>query len=202
MKAEIKEKETNETYLSKYLSDKVWNMLGDRLGGIWGGWELVGAGMTEPFAQAAPGTWLLEPQLRECWAALGGPGEHPLTDAACFRAWLISSLISDRFLLRVSSRVFKGFSRSNKRLACVSTSLTFLPANKAKVWRWPDSWREGENKRNELVTSLRQWKKPEYPNNQTHDIFGNYMENATTLAVTPGPFLSRCKSRGRCLFSV
>lgn len=41
------------------------------------------------------------------------------------------SLISDRFLLRFSSSVFKGFSRSNKRLACISMSFIFLPANRA-----------------------------------------------------------------------
>lgn len=63
-------------------------------------------------------------------ATLGAAGPT-LTEAACFRAWLISSLISDRFLLRFSSNVFRGFNRSNKRLACVSTSFTFLPANRA-----------------------------------------------------------------------
>lgn len=55
-------------------------------------------------------------------------GITELTDAACLRAWLISSLISDRFLFRFSSSIFKGLSLSNKRLACASTSLTCFSA--------------------------------------------------------------------------
>lgn len=69
-----------------------------------------------------------EPKRLDLWY------EEPLaqlTEAACFRARLISNFISDRFLLRFSSSVFKGFSRSNKRLACISMSFIFLPANRA-----------------------------------------------------------------------
>lgn len=69
-----------------------------------------------------------EPRLWELWDS---EPQAQLTEAACFRARLIRSLISDRFLLRFSSSVFKGFSRSNRRLACISMSFIFLPANRA-----------------------------------------------------------------------
>lgn len=51
-----------------------------------------------------------------------------LTDAACLRAWLMSSLISDKFLLRFSSSIFRGFSLLSRRLACALTSLTCFSA--------------------------------------------------------------------------
>lgn len=85
--------------------------------------------MTERHAPDFSRTCEQEPRLWELWYQ-----EPPaqLTEAACFRARLIRSLISDRFLLRFSSSVFNGFNRSNKRLACISMSFIFLPANRAK----------------------------------------------------------------------
>lgn len=50
-----------------------------------------------------------QPRGGKCWLAACHRAE-PLTEAACFRAWLISSLISDKFLLRFSSNVLRGFS--------------------------------------------------------------------------------------------
>lgn len=54
------------------------------------------------------------------------------TEAACLRAWLISSLMSDRFLVSVSPSMLNGFIRSMRFSVRCSASSSFRCASLAE----------------------------------------------------------------------
>lgn len=97
--------------------------------------EVQGTSVTVTSSTGVPRVLELSRAPAMGWPHPQEPQKPTLTEAACFRAWLISSLISDRFLLRFSSNILRGFNRSNKRLACVSASLTLLPASRANKFK-------------------------------------------------------------------